>query len=489
MSDAYSNNNEQTTSTSTKTKPDEIFSDLRGEDIESGDLAAQEIESVCMQCYENGVTKILLTKIPFFKEVVISSFACEHCGHRDNEIMNASSIQDNGAKATFKMTESRDLQRNIIRSQYCNVRIEELDFEIPALKTNKGIFTTIEGLLTRAFEDIERDQPLRKIECPEVAEQIDMFLEKARRTCGLKQFEMDENKPTDPCVTIIFRDPSGNSFVENPHAPYPDPRLRIDHFPRTREEEVAMGFAHTEADEKALANIDEEEEENSSSAMPEAHGGLDLQHEVISIPTECPNCGKPAEANFKQINIPFFKQVILMANVCEHCGEKSNEVKSGMGFEPLGEKLQLTILGSAKQGQLEHEFDLARDVLKSDTCGLAIPEFDFEMGRGAINGKFTTIEGILQDIKKTILSNPFTSGDSAMVASKENVSDFGKKIDKILAGELQVTLVLDDPAGNSYIQNPNAPEIDPRLTSVKYERTEEQKEDLGLDLMVTENYS
>lgn len=178
-----------------------------------------------------------------------------------------------------------------------------------------------------------------------------------------------------------------------------------------------------------------------------------------------------------------------MANVCDHCGEKSNEVKSGMGFEEQGEKLVLTILGAEKQGQLEHEFDLARDVLKSDTCGLAIPEFEFEMGRGAINGKFTTVEGLLTDIKKTILSNPFTSGDSAMVASKDNVSDFGKKIDKILAGELKVTLILDDPAGNSYIQNPNAPEADPRLTSEKYERTEEQKEDLGLDLMVTENYT
>lgn len=487
MSETINNNSEQTSSTSTKTKPDTLFSDLRGDDIASGDLAAQEIESVCMQCYENGMTKILLTKIPFFKEVVISSFACEHCGHRDNEIMNTSSIQKNGAKSSFKMTDPRDLQRNMIRSQYCNVRIEELDFEIPALKTNKGIFTTIEGLLTRAFEDIARDQPLRRIECPEVAEQIDTFLEQARRKCGLKQSEEDDEEPAAPQVTIIFRDPSGNSYVENPHAPYPDPRLRIDYFPRTRAEEVSMGFAHSEEDAKALADIDEEED--SSAQYPEAHGGLDLENEVISIPTECPSCGAAAQANFKQINIPFFKQVILMANVCDHCGEKSNEVKSGMGFEEQGEKLVLTILGAEKQGQLEHEFDLARDVLKSDTCGLAIPEFEFEMGRGAINGKFTTVEGLLTDIKKTILSNPFTSGDSAMVASKDNVSDFGKKIDKILAGELKVTLILDDPAGNSYIQNPNAPEADPRLTSEKYERTEEQKEDLGLDLMVTENYT
>merc|ERR1711912_68067 len=483
-----SNNNEAIEmSSATKTKPDTIFTDLRGDDIETGDLATQEIESVCMKCYENGTTKILLTKIPFLREVVISSFSCPHCGHRDNEIMNASSIQDNGIKMTFKMNEKRDLQRNIVRSQYCSVRIEELDFEIPALKTNKGIFTTIEGLLTRAFEDINRDQPLRRIECPEVAAQIDAFLENGKKKCGLKQDEDDTEEPGLPEVTIIFRDPSGNSYVENPHAPYPDPRLRVDYFPRSKQEEVDMGFAQADEDKKALEKIPEELTE-SGLDLPEAHGGLDLENEVISIPTTCPACGAPAQANFKQVNIPFFKEIIIMANVCDECGEKSNEVKSGMGFEPLGEKLVLSINGSAKQGDFEHKIDLARDVLKSDSCGLAIPEFDFEMGRGAIQGKFTTVEGLLGDIKKTVLKNPFTSGDSALVSAKENVDEFGIKIDKILAGELSVTLILDDPAGNSYVQNPLAPEDDPRLKSIKYERTEEQKEDLGLADMVTENY-
>ena len=90
--------------------------------------------------------------------------------------------------------------------------------------------------------------------------------------------------------------------------------------------------------------------------------------------------------------------------------------------------------------------------------------------------------------KKTVLKNPFTSGDSALVSAKENVDAFGMKIDKIIAGELPITLILDDPAGNSYVQNPLAPEDDPRLKSIKYERTEEQKEDLGLADMVTENY-
>jgi C4-type Zn-finger protein len=40
-----------------------------------------------------GVTRMLLTSIPYFKEIIVSSFRCEHCGHRDTEIQSAGEIQ------------------------------------------------------------------------------------------------------------------------------------------------------------------------------------------------------------------------------------------------------------------------------------------------------------------------------------------------------------------------------------------------------------
>lgn len=35
-------------------------------------------------------------------------------------------------------------------------------------------------------------------------------------------------------------------------------------------------------------------------------------------------------------DIPHFKEVVIMATVCDHCGHKTNEVKSGGGIEPQG---------------------------------------------------------------------------------------------------------------------------------------------------------
>uniref|UniRef100_A0A183G454 Zpr1 domain-containing protein n=1 Tax=Heligmosomoides polygyrus TaxID=6339 RepID=A0A183G454_HELPZ len=46
-----------------------------------------------------------------------------------------------------------------------------------------------------------------------------------------------------------------------------------------------------------------------------------------------------------------------------------------------------------------------------------------------------------------------------------------------------ITLVLDDPAGNSYIQSLTAPMEDPRLQKEFYERSFEQNDELGLNDM------
>lgn len=50
------------------------------------------------------------------------------------------------------------------------------------------------------------------------------------------------------------------------------------------------------------------------------------------------------------------------------------------------------------------------------------------------------------------------------------------------------TVILDDPLGNSYLQNLYAPDPDPNMKVDLYERSWEQNEFLGLNDMKTENY-
>ena len=56
------------------------------------------------------------------------------------------------------------------------------------------------------------------------------------------------------------------------------------------------------------------------------------------------------------------------------------------------------------------------------------------------------------------------------------------------SGARPFTLILDDPLANSHIQNLHAPDPDPNMEIVMYDRSWQQNEDLGLNDMRVEEY-
>ncbi|XP_023600086.1 zinc finger protein ZPR1 isoform X3 [Myotis lucifugus] len=317
-----------------------------------------EIESLCMNCYRDGVTRLLLTTIPFFREVIVSSFSCEHCGWNNTEVQSAGRIQDQGVRYTLTVRAAEDMNREVVKTDSATTRIPELDFEIPAF-SQKGALTTVEGLISRAISGLEQDQPTRRANEEAVAERLDEFIVKLK-----------ELKQVASPFTLIIDDPSGNSFVENPHAPQKDDALVITHYNRTPQQEEMLGLQAEAPEEKP-------QEE-------------DLRNEVLQFSTNCPECNAPAQTNMKLVQIPHFKEVIIMATNCEYCGHRTNEVKSGGAVEPLGTRITLRITDPS---------DMTRDLLKSETCSVEIPELEFELGMAIFGGKFTTLEGLLKDIR------------------------------------------------------------------------------------------
>lgn len=423
-----------------------VFREISADDEEQ---QPAEIESLCMNCYQNGMTRLLFTKVPFFKEIIVSSFTCDSCGWSNTEIQSAGRIQDQGVRYSLSIRNKRDVNREVVKTDYATTCIPEIDFEIPAC-TQKGALSTVEGILERTIVGLQQEQPLRRAENAQVAEKIDQFITKLQ---SLKDGETP--------FTFIIDDPSGNSFIENPCAPQKDEALTVTQYRRSAEQDSLLG-------------IESLEDQKNPEEKP------DLRDEVLQFQTNCPECNAPAATNMKLVQIPHFKEVIIMATNCDVCGHRTNEVKSGGAIEPLGTKITLHITDPS---------DITRDVLKSETCGISIPELEFELGMGALGGKFTTLEGLLKDIRELVVDkNPFTLGDSSTSDRKEKLQEFGKKIDQILEGQMDAHFILDDPAGNSYLQNVYAPEEDPEMQVEKYERSFEQKEDLGLNDMKTEGY-
>lgn len=106
-----------------------------------------------------------------------------------------------------------------------------------------------------------------------------------------------------------------------------------------------------------------------------------------------------------QSSIPFFKEIIIMAFVCDYCGYRNSEIKEGGGIGDFAKRVTFTVNSPA---------DLNRDVFKSQTAKFTIPEIEFDMEPGSLGSLYTTVEGLLAKlIEELEKNNPFGKGDSA----------------------------------------------------------------------------
>ena len=96
----------------------------------------------------------------------------------------------------------------------------------------------------------------------------------------------------------------------------------------------------------------------------------DTRKEVMKFPTPCYNCDKEGVVQMCYSSIPFFKEIIIMAFVCEHCGYRNSEIKEGGGMGEKAKRITFTVTS---------EEDLNRDCFKSDSAAFSVPELGFDM--------------------------------------------------------------------------------------------------------------
>lgn len=396
------------------------------------------------------------------------SFACDHCGFQNNQIQPGGAFQTKGTKIHLKVVSERDLCRKVVKSDYSSVRIEELDFETPA-GSQSGEVTTVEGIIDRAITGLNQDQVLRRIQHPEAAAQIDEFMNKLEK---LKEMKEPFN--------LTLTDASGNCFIENFLAPSNDPNMKTTQFDRSKEENELLGLFVQDCrppEEKPKQG----EKENVLNMIPEGSFPLEeFDKEVMQFKTNCPDCQQECDTNMKLTKIPHFKEVVIMATNCDNCGHRTNEVKSSGGIAEKGVRIEVSV---------KSRDDFSRDLLKSEFCSLHLLELDCDIGPHALCGRFTTVEGLLIAIKNQLQEQSGMFYDSQDPDQKEKMKTFFDKLDDVLQCKLPVTLILDDPTGNSYIQSlTDDVKDDPGLKLTQYYRTHAQNEDLGLNDMVTEGY-
>ncbi|MCO5572513.1 hypothetical protein L7F22_026268 [Adiantum nelumboides] len=108
------------------------------------ELPLQEIESLCMRCAENGTTRLLLTRIPHFREIVLMAFECPHCNERNNEVQFVGQLQSQGCCHTLTVPkgDAKVLSRQVVKSDSATIKIPEVEFEVPP-EAQRGILSTV----------------------------------------------------------------------------------------------------------------------------------------------------------------------------------------------------------------------------------------------------------------------------------------------------------------------------------------------------------
>lgn len=487
---------------------------------------------LCPNCQSpNASTTILPTNT--FHESVIMSLTCPDGNFHDSQINIGGTIQPRGQRTVLTVSSRRDLDRQIVKSDSATVFLPSVDdFEIPQ-HTQVGV-CTIEGLLRQAACNLEKWQAERlRLGDVDNFHRCRCVVSKLKRIVdgcidGDDEEEDDEVNLHNNYMpfNLILDDAAGNSFIENPYAPSSDPNTTTEEYIRTPAQDIELGLqASTEdehvgelrgqhsvdIDECILSSLSIQSKSNHSQQSSTTEIGRD---EVMKFPTNCPSCNASSETDICVIVIPHFKEVIIMFLFCEQCGYRSSEIKGGGAIPSVGTRTTL---------QVDSADDLAREVLKSDTAGISIPELDLELNEGGLDGVYTTVEGLLMKMHDRLKEvNPFGVGDTSVKHHANNddreFSDplprharfvqFLSRLKAMAEGRvLPFVLVISDPLSNSFIGP--IPEVatrlalqaekegsltcyetfvDEGLSAEEYERTNEQNVNLGLSDMITEHY-
>ena len=156
----------------------------------------------------------------------------------------------------------------------------------------------------------------------------------------------------------------------------------------------------------------------------------------------------------------------------------------------------LSAEGSVYTARILSRQDLDRQVVKSGTCTVTIPEYELTIP--ASKGQLTTVEGIISDVIRDLSydqplrriqdEDTFTKIQvlvdklKAIVPNEDEDDEGGVVVKGAVNSEAPMppfTLTLDDPSGNSFIEFVDSM-ADPKWNLRTYRRTKEQNVALGL---------
>ncbi len=167
-----------------------------------------------------------------------------------------------------------------------------------------------------------------------------------------------------------------------------------------------------------------------------------LKEETI----KCPICHENTmKVSIYQYDMPQIGPVIMTVGKCSSCGYKFVDIRT---LEKRGEQeIRLKV---------ENPDDLNALVVRSSTATIEIPEIEAELSPGPVSqGFLTTVEGVLRRFKDIL---EFLCKDAKDGKERLECEERLKRLNEMLEGKREFTLIIRDPEGYSKIAHEKAQE-------------------------------
>lgn len=163
--------------------------------------------------------------------------------------------------------------------------------------------------------------------------------------------------------------------------------------------------------------------------------------------SDCPVCGgeKTLEVTNRTDNIPYFGDILESAVSCKECGYQSSDSISLEHNDPVRYTLKID------------DTKLNTRVAKSQTATVTLPDLGLKVEPGPKSqGYVSNVEGILNRFESAVVRAIKLEGNEIEPSVQENALNIIDSLAKIKIGEYSTILILEDPFGNSIIDDDDA---------------------------------
>lgn len=157
-----------------------------------------------------------------------------------------------------------------------------------------------------------------------------------------------------------------------------------------------------------------------------------------AVEARCPACQAPGlELRTVRKDLPHFGETVETVAICPACGFRHSD------FIIVEESEPVRYTFSYEGGD-----DLHVRVVRSNTCTVRIPELGLEVEPGAQAEAFVSnVEGLLERMRDAFEWAEAVGDPGDEARAREGLTD----LDEALEGERSLTVILEDPRGNSAI--------------------------------------